>query len=193
MKRHNGLSFYQKKRTISNERIVEAASWLFVAVLAVGLAYVSVFAWGMKTSVIGSSMSPSLTNGQEVLIDRIVYNVFEPKSGDVIVFRPNGNQNAHTYVKRVVGTPGDKILISGGVLYLNGDPQKDLFSDSIEDAGVAEQEITVGEDEFFVMGDNCNSSEDSRNANIGNVRKSTIIGKAWLHMAGGSEGIGVIK
>ena len=191
--RHGGLSFYQKKKTISNERLASAASWVFVIALAIVLSYVAVYAWGVRTSVIGNSMEPELYNGQEVLIDRIVYNVFQPSAGDVIVFKPNGNANAHTYVKRVIAVPGDTVRITGGVLYLNGEPQNDLFDDSIADAGVAGEEITVGEDEFFVMGDNCNSSEDSRSANIGNVKKDTIIGRAWLHMAGGSEGIGRIK
>lgn len=193
MRRHNGLSFYQKKKTISNEHLTTAASWVFIIALAIVLAYVVVYSWGDRTSVIGDSMSPELVNGQEVLIDRIAYDVFQPKKGDVIVFRPNGNENAHTYVKRVIAIPGDTVQITDGVLYLNGEAQDDLFNDSIEDAGVVDQQITVGEDEYFVMGDNCNSSEDSRNANIGNVKSSTIIGKAWLHMARGSEGIGRIK
>ena len=135
-------------------------------------------------------MRPALINGQEVLIDRISYSVFQPKKGDIIVFKPNGNENVHTYVKRIVAGPGDRVQILGGILYLNGQPQANMFPDSIVDAGIAAEEIVIGEDEFFVMGDNCNSSEDSRTANIGNVRSNTIIGKAWLHLGKGSMGIG---
>ena len=168
-------------------------SWAAVAIGAVLFAWVIVFGWGERTVVIGDSMSPSLVNGQEVLIDRVRYNILEPKKGDIVVFKPNGNENVHTYVKRIVAVPGDKVLIQGGILFLNGEPQDDMFRDSIADAGIASQEITMGEDEYFVMGDNCNFSEDSRTANIGNVRFETITGKVWYHMAGGNMGIGKVN
>lgn len=193
MRRRKGLTFYQKKRKISNQNMKEAASWLFLVVLAVLVAFVCVYSIGIRTSVIGNSMEPSLSGGQEILIDRIRYNIMSPKKGEVVVFKPNGNENAHYYVKRVFGVPGDKILIEDGILYVNGESCENEFSDKIEDAGVAKEEITLGMDEFFVMGDNCNSSEDSRSGNIGNVNKTTIVGMAWLHMASATEGIGRIK
>ncbi len=188
----NGLNFYERKKTITKSQVYQVFSWIAIFAGAVLLAWIAVFSLGMQTVVIGDSMRPSLVNGQEILIDRVSYIIFQPKKNDIIVFKPNGNENVHTYVKRVIAVPGDTVQISGGVLYLNGEPQNDLFSDSIVDAGVAEKEITIGEDEFFVMGDNCNSSEDSRMANIGNVRADTIIGKAWFHMGGGTMGIGRI-
>ena len=187
-----GLSFYEKKKLITQKEVYAFLSWTAIIAGAIMLAYVSTYALGVRTTVIGDSMSPTLVNGQEVLINRLVYNIFEPKAGDVIVFKPNGNENAHTYVKRVVATPGDTVRIMNGVLYVNGEPI-DRFSDSIASAGVAAAEMQVGTDEFFVMGDDPNSSEDSRNANIGNIKKDTIIGKAWFHMAGGTEGIGRIS
>ena len=91
----------------------------------------------------------------------------------------------------MVAVPGDIVRISDGVLYVNDD-EVDRYSDAIADAGIAADELTLGEDEFFVMGDNPNSSEDSRSANIGPVLRSQIDGKAWLHMAGGGMGIGRI-
>jgi len=191
--RSQGLHFYEKKKTVSHEQIAQVLSWIAISVGAVLFAWVVVYAWGAKTVVIGDSMSPKLVNGQEILIDRIRYNMFQPKPGDIIVFKPNGNENVHTYVKRVVAVPGDTVQISNGVLYLNGEAKPDMFPDSIADPGVAATEITIGEDEYFVMGDNCNFSEDSRTPNIGNVRFDTIIGRAWYHMAGGNMGIGRVK
>ncbi len=191
-RRNGGLSFYEKKKTISHNQIAQVIYWIAVAAGAIVLAWVTVFSLGMKTVMIGDSMSPRLVNGQEVLIDRVSYSLFEPARGDIIVFKPNGNENVHTYIKRVIGLPGDKIQIIGGILYLNGQAQPDLFDDSIADPGIIANEITIGTDEFFVMGDNCNFSEDSRTANIGNVRSDSIIGKAWFHMAGGDMGLGRI-
>lgn len=191
-RKSNGLSFYEKKKLITHKEIYAFMSWSAIVVGAILLSYVAVFAFGVRTTVIGDSMSPTLVGGQEVLINRLVYNIFEPRMGDVIVFKPNGNENAHTYVKRVVATPGDKVRIINGILYVNDAPEE-FFTDSIANAGIASSEIKVGEDEYFVMGDNPNSSEDSRNANIGNIKKSTIMGKAWFHMAGGTEGLGRIR
>ena len=191
-RKNNGLIFYEKKKLVTAREVYAFLSWAAIVSGAILLAYITVYAFGIRTTVIGDSMTPGLVNGQEILINRLAYNVFEPAAGDVIVFKPNGNENAHTYVKRVVAVPGDTVRIMNGILYVNEEPT-DLYTDSIENPGIAASDISVGEDEYFVMGDNPNTSEDSRNANIGNIKKSTIIGKAWFHMAGGSEGLGRIR
>ena len=98
-----------------------------------------------------------------------------------MVFLPNGNEKSHYYVKRVIGVPGDTVQILDGAVYVNGE----LFEEAVEtaailDAELAAEEIELAEDEYFVLGDNRNNSEDSRYANIGNVKKEYIIGKAWF-------------
>ncbi len=191
-KKASGLVFYEKKKLVSSREIYFVLSWVAIVAGAVLLAYVTVFAFGIRTTVIGDSMEPALYNGQEIMINRLVYNIFEPKAGDIVVFKPNGNENAHTYVKRVVAIPGDTVRITDGVMYVNNEVI-DYFDDIILDAGVAGVETTIGEDEYFVVGDNVNSSDDSRNANIGNVKIDTIIGKAWFHMAGKTEGAGRLR
>lgn len=190
-KNASGLVFYERKKLITSREIYFFLSWFVVIAGAVLFAYVTVYALGVRTTVIGDSMEPTLYNGQEILINRLVYNIFEPKTGDIVVFKPNGNENAHTYVKRVVAVPGDTVRIMNGMLYVNNEPSE-YFEDIILDPGVASLDIRIGEDEFFVMGDNVNSSDDSRNANIGNVKLDTIIGRAWFHMAGKTEGVGRI-
>ena len=148
----------------------------------------------MRTSVIGDSMEPALHNGQEILMNRILYRISTPKRGDVIVFLPNGNKNSHYYVKRVVGLPGETVQIREGSVYIDGVllSEGEQF-DKMIDAGIAQNELLLASDEFFVLGDNRNSSEDSRSGNIGAVRKDTIIGKAWFHMAAGDESMGLIE
>ncbi|MBQ7839307.1 MAG: signal peptidase I [Lachnospiraceae bacterium] len=195
MRRHRrkGLNFYHKKKIISASLIQEIASWVLGIVVAVFLAFVLTWFAGLRTSVIGVSMEPGLTNGQEILVNRFSYKLFSPRQGDVIVFLPNGNQNAHYYVKRVVAVPGQKVQIRSGILYVDGKAYGDEDMDLIASAGIAENEIKLGDDEYFVMGDNFNSSEDSRSANIGPVKKSTIIGQAWFHFGNGSDGLGFIK
>lgn len=192
--RRKGLTFYQKKKRL-NPRIIKDVLELFVGgLVAVFLAFVIVFSVGMRTSVIGDSMEPALHNGQEILMNRILYRISMPKRGDVVVFLPNGNKNSHYYVKRVVGLPGETVQIRDGNVYIDGVllAENEQF-DKMIDPGIAQNELLLASDEFFVLGDNRNSSEDSRSGNIGAVRKDTIIGKAWFHMEVGDESMGLIE
>lgn len=194
MARRKGLTFYQKKKKLDPRLLKDVMELLVGGAVAVFLAFVLVFSIGMRTSVIGDSMEPSLHNGQEILMNRILYRISMPKRGDVIVFLPNGNQNTHFYVKRVVGLPGETVQIREGNVYIDGVllAENELF-DKIADPGIAQSELLLGSDEFFVLGDNRNSSEDSRSGNIGAVKKDSIIGKAWFHMAAQGDSIGMIE
>ena len=183
MARRKGLTFYQKKKKLNIALIHEIISWIFWIVMSIILALLVVYCIGMKTSIIGSSMEPSLYNGQEIFLNRLVYKITSPKAGDVVVFLPNGNEKSHYYVKRVVAVPGDELYVKNGILYVNNEVQDEYINDKIAEAGLAENKIELGDDEYFVIGDNCNNSEDSRSANIGNIRKEHIIGKAWFKMA----------
>lgn len=193
MSRRKGLHFYQKKKKINRDLLREIAVYLFCILVAIFLAGVLVFCVGIKTSVIGNSMEPTLNNGQEILINRVVYTITSPKRGDVVVFLPNGNTNAHYYVKRVVGLPGETIQIIGGKIYIDGQMFADDRYDKIADPGIAENPILLRDDEYFVIGDNINSSEDSRSANIGPVHKDDIFGKAWFHMSSEEDGMGFVR
>ncbi|MDE7330895.1 MAG: signal peptidase I [Lachnospiraceae bacterium] len=194
MAKHKGLTFYEKKKRFSKEMVREIFVTLFYCFAAVLVAFVIVFAVGLKISMIGVSMEPTLYNGQEVLINRFVYKMMSPKRGDVVAFLPNGNPNSHHYLKRVVGLPGERIQIIGGYLYINGEPLEEGETyDKIVDAGIAENEILLENDEYFVMGDNRNVSEDSRSGNIGPVSKSMITGRAWFRFGIGGESMGLIK
>nr|MBQ8251991.1 signal peptidase I [Lachnospiraceae bacterium] len=193
MMRRRGLSFRQKKKLISASVMREIWNYIFITIAAVVLAYVLIFCVGMRTSVIGISMEPVLYNGQEILVNRFVYRLIAPREGDVVVFLPNGNENAHYYVKRVVAVPGDTVQIKNGVLYINGLLYKGVEYDKIEDAGIAENMITLETNEYFTLGDNINNSEDSRSGNIGAVSRDNIIGKVWFHMAAGDSPIGLME
>ena len=191
--RRKGLSFRQKKKLISASLMREIWNYVFITIAATVLAFVIIFCVGMRTSVIGVSMEPVLYNGQEILVNRFVYRVMAPKAGDVIVFLPNGNENTHYYVKRVVAVPGDTVHIKNGHLYINDTLYKDIEYDKIEDAGIAENPVKLESNEFFTLGDNINNSEDSRSGNIGAVPKEDIIGKVWFHMAAGDSPVGLME
>ena len=192
--RRKGLTFYQKKKKLNSAVIKDIFEMIVGGMIAVFLAFVIVFSVGMRTSVIGDSMEPALYNGQEILMNRVIYRLSSPKRGDVVVFLPNGNQNSHYYVKRVVGLPGERIQIKEGNVYINDVLlEEDEAFDNMIDAGIAQNELELASDEYFVLGDNRNSSEDSRSGNIGAVRKDNIIGKAWFHMASDTDTMGLIE
>lgn len=194
MARRKGLTFYQKKKKLDPRLLKDVIELLVGGAVAVFLAFVLVFSVGMRTSVIGDSMEPALHNGQEILMNRILYRISTPKRGDVVVFLPNGNQNSHYYVKRVVGLPGETVQIREGNVYIDGVllAENEQF-DKIIDPGIAQNELLLSSDEFFVLGDNRNSSEDSRSGNIGAVKKDDIIGKAWFHLAAQGDSMGMIE
>ena len=193
-RKKNTLSFAKKKKIITPKLIREIMSWISVTIIAVVLAVAAVLSFGYKVTIIGDSMEPEGYNGQTVLVNRL-FNLFVgPSEGDIIVFLPNGNENSHYYVKRVVATSGDKVQIIDGCLYINGvlNEEDDEKYDKMEDAGIAANEIKLGSGEYFVLGDNRNSSEDSRSANIGIVKTSMIIGKVWFKLSLNGENGGFI-
>lgn len=193
-RKKNTLTFHQKKSIITPKLIKEIFSWVIVTALSVFLAFVFVIAFGMQVKVIGDSMEPLEANGQTVLVNRLVYKILSPKEGDIIVFLPNGNANSHFYIKRVVATPGQKVQIIDGSLYINGSlaEEDDEKYDKMEDAGIASNEIKLGSGEYFVLGDNRNSSEDSRSANIGIVKNNMLVGKVWFKLKFGDTAGGFI-
>lgn len=183
-RRRSGLNFARHKKKVNMVLIKEVSIWVAEIAITLLLAFTFVYFIGLRTSVVGQSMAETLNSGDEILVNRFIYKVTNPEPNDIIVFLPNGNEKSHYYVKRVVAVPGDTVLISDGKLYVNGALfEEETGIEDIEEAGLASDEITLGADEYFVLGDNRNNSEDSRYANIGNIKKEYIIGKAWFRVA----------
>lgn len=138
---------------------------------------------GQRTSVSGSSMEPTLSNNDQLILDKISYRFSEPKRFDIIVFPFQYKENTY-YVKRVIGLPGETVQIDlEGNIYINGEIlEEDYGKEKINFPGLAVEPITLGDDEYFVMGDNWNNSSDSRDPSVGNIRRSNIIGKAWVRI-----------
>ncbi len=126
--------------------------------------------------VVGSSMEPNLEEKERLLINKVVYRLHEPERGDIIVFRPPGNKRAD-YVKRIIALPGETVAVSDGRVYINGSPLDEAYEvKELPRYTLAEQRVP--EDEYFVLGDNRNNSNDSHNG--WTVPGENIVGKAWL-------------
>lgn len=176
-----GLTFGRKKKEINIALLREVLTWAGEIILVIVMAALLVFFFCIRVPVVGQSMSGTLENGETVLVNRFVYKLFSPKANDIIVFLPNGNEKSHYYIKRVIAVPGDTVQIIDGVVYVNDEPfEEEIENPYIENGLLAEEPVKVREDEYFVLGDNRNNSEDSRYANIGNVKKEHIYGKAWF-------------
>ena len=170
---------YEEGSRIFTRRMArELSGWLVLTAGAVVFALALVFAFGLKEEMNGDSMYPTIANGQYVMVDRLRFQFSRPKEGDIIVFRGGGNR-MRTYIRRVVAVSGDTVQVRSGVLYVNDEPKDLPEFDKMENAGIAENLITLGTGEYFVLGDNRNNSEDSRSENISLVKLDTIIGRAW--------------
>lgn len=191
--RRTGLDFNRRKKDVNFPLLKEIVSWVVEIAIVLMMAFVLVYFIGMRTSVVGQSMSETLENGDQILVNRFMYKMIGPKADDVVVFLPNGNEKSHYYVKRVIGVPGDTVQIKDGRIYVNGTEfTEKIDAAAIEDAGLATDAVTLEDYEYFVLGDNRNNSEDSRYANIGNIKREYIVGKAWFVISTGDR-FGFIK
>ena len=171
----------KKKFRMNQHQLSIVGKWIFKIAVVCLLAFVAVWYFGQQVSTVVDSMNPVLSNGDVVLVNRIVYNATTPKRGDIIVFKPKGNENAHYYIKRIIGLPGETVEIMENHIYIDGEKlEEDYETTDIDDVGIVNEKIQLDGDEYFVLGDNRKSSEDSRNADIGNVKREYIYGKAWF-------------
>ncbi|SCP95441.1 signal peptidase I [Anaerobium acetethylicum] len=178
------LRFYKKKKKINAGLLKSILGWVFDILVVILTAAVIVQFFGEKTSMIGPSMSPTLADGDKILINRMIYKFGTPKRFDIVVFKPNGNESSHFYVKRVIGLPGETVQIKDGEIYIDGEVlEEETEAEEILKPGTAEEPVRLEKNEYFVLGDNRNNSEDSRYANIGNVDIKDIRGKAWFRVA----------
>ena len=175
------LTFKEKRRrSFDFDLFFVILRWVLEIAFVCVLAFVLVWYFGQRVQIVGSSMQPKYENGDKAHINRIIYNISSPKRGDIIAFHPNGNENAYCYVRRIVGLPGETVELKDGKIYINGkEITEDYATTAIEDIGIADEPVFLGSDEYFVLGDDRQSVEDSRSSEIGNVRRSEIEGKVW--------------
>ena len=135
---------------------------------------------GQKTLVDGSSMSPTLEDGDVLIVDKLSYRLSDPERFDVVVFRYLYKEDCY-YIKRVIGLPGETVQIMDGEIYIDGVRMEEEFGNArMTNPGRAAQPITLGTDEYFVLGDNRNVSSDSRDPSVANVAREQIVGKAFV-------------
>lgn len=149
-------------------------------VIAIVIALIITNFVASHTKVEGNSMESTLENGDDIIVEKFSYLTNNPERYDIIVFRESESVN---YIKRVIALPGETIQITEGKIYINERAIFDAYGNAkMEDGGIAEKPIKLGQDEYFVLGDNRNASKDSRDKAVGVIKRDQIIGKAWLRV-----------
>jgi len=177
-------AYFHKKARIETTPTVrkiikEIIIWLLLIVLTITASYFITTNVFVKTAVAGVSMEPTLMEGQVVIVNKIEYYLKSPKRSDVIVYKQSNREHSYYEIKRVIGLPGETVKIKNGIIYINDEVLKEkIKTETIENAGLAEEGIKLDDNEYFVLGDNRNDSEDSRFASVGNVLRNEILGKA---------------
>lgn len=166
----------ENRKKVSAKRIVIEIC-IYVAMLFVCVYIVPRYVI-QRTVVSGSSMLNTLHDDESILVEKVSYRFTDPDRFDIIVFYPYGRDDPEDYyVKRIIGLPGETIQIIEDKIYINGEVLEENYGkDPITDEGVASEAITLADDEFFVLGDNREISEDSRI--FGPVKRENIAGHA---------------
>lgn len=158
-----------------------STSFYFLIVLLI--TYLVITFVGQRTRVSGESMTPTLQENDNLIVDKITYRFKDPERFDIIVF-PYRYKKKTYYIKRIIGMPGETVQIDEqGNIFIDGEILEESYGkEVIRYQGRAAEPITLGEDEYFVMGDNRNGSSDSREEDVGNIRRKEIIGRAWVRI-----------
>lgn len=160
----------------------ELFGWVIYLIVIVGLTFLIITFVGQRTRVSGHSMETTLQDGDNLIVDKISYRFRDPNRYEIIVF-PFAYEKHTYYIKRIIGMPGETIQIVDGEVWVDGQPLgEDYGLEATENPGIAVDPITLGEDEYFVMGDNRNHSSDSRDPSVGVLNRDDLIGKAWIRI-----------
>jgi signal peptidase I len=154
-----------------------ALSWVRDLAFSVLIAVISIVFIYQPVKVEGTSMMPGLTDQERIFINKFTYRfgLGSIERGDTVVFE-YPLDNSKSYIKRVIGLPGDAVRIDRGQVYVNDQPLQEDYVESDYRDDISMQTMVVKADEYFVLGDHRNSSSDSRV--WGTVARKYIYGKA---------------
>ena len=170
----------EEKKSGALREILSMIGWILFIFCLVFLVTTYV---GQRTRGEGHSMEPALSDGDNLIVDKISYRFHDPERFDIIIFPYQWEPNTY-YIKRIIGLPGETIQIDDeGNIYIDGEVLQEHYGlERIKNPGSAREPITLGEDEYFVLGDNRNNSEDSRFTQVGVIHRDDIVGRAWLRI-----------
>lgn len=160
----------------------ELLGWIVYIAVIIGLTWLIITFVGQRTRVSGHSMEATLHDGDNLIVDKLSYRFRDPKRFEIVVFPYRHKENTY-YIKRIIGLPGETVQVKDGYVYIDGEKLDENYGlEVMEDAGIAAEPIELGEDEYFVLGDNRNHSSDSRDPSVGILHRDELIGRAWIRI-----------
>lgn len=165
--------------------VKETISFLMYIAIVFVLTYLVIHYVGQRTEVSGSSMESTLSDGDNLIVDKISYRFRDPERYDIIVFPYKYEEDTY-YIKRIIGLPGETVQIDEkGTIFIDGEELVESYGREVialNLRGLAEEPVTLGKDEYFVLGDNRNHSQDSRDPSVASIKREDIIGRAWMRI-----------
>lgn len=193
----NSKTNEKKNNNGGEEEVLDPKKEIISMILYLAIVFVAVYVIityvGQRTAVNGDSMEPTLSDGNQLIMDKLSYHFRDPERYEVVIF-PCPTDPEVYYIKRVIGLPGETVQIKNEKVYIDG---KELTTEvygiaPIEEPGIASEPLTLGDDEYFVLGDNRPVSRDSRYEEVGPISRDTIEGRAWVRIYPFSE-MGFVK
>lgn len=179
-----GYQMAHYEEEILEERSIwkELFGWILYIVIIIGLTFLIITYIGQRTRVSGSSMETTLSDGDNLIVDKISFRFRDPNRYEIIVFPFQHAENTY-YIKRIIGLPGETIQVVDGYVYIDGELLDEHYGNEVMDeSGIAQDPITLGDDEYFVLGDNRNHSSDSRDPSVGVLKRENLMGRAWIRI-----------
>ena len=173
--------YLEMKLRMQDVKVKKTFRWIFEIAVTLAFAALTAVLMFQTVTMQESAMEPTIEVGDSFFMNRVIYKFSSPKRGDIIVFRTDASDDAALHIRRVIGLPGETILIRNGKIYIDGEEYMESGNyPAVTNPGLAENGVTLNSGEYFVLGDNRNNSEDSRYADIGMVKKRYIAGKLWF-------------
>ena len=192
MERGTGMENNDYEEEKNQGLLREILGFLMYVAVVVGATFLIITFVGQRTYVSGSSMENTLSDGDNLIVDKLTYRFSDPERFDIIVFPFRYEEHVY-YIKRIIGLPGETIQIRDGDIYVDGEILYESYGREVmKGAGLAADPVTLGEDEYFVLGDNRNDSTDSRDPSVGAIHRDEIVGRAWVRIWP-LDKIGVLK
>ncbi len=174
---------WKGRNNIMNDAVKEIISTIVYLAVIFVLTFLFITFVAQRTEVSGSSMEPTLQDADSLIVDKLSYRFRDPERFEIVIF-PYQYGDKQYFIKRVIGLPGEEVQIDlDGNIYINGELLSEQYgAEIIIDPGRAIEPVVLGENEYFVMGDNRNHSMDSRDPAVGNINKKDLLGKALFRI-----------